>query len=138
MNINLNNLPQIKKIEQDSKFIRALFAIVINKNAFKKRAKQPSPSDSPIIYDDPALMNNQLNNQNKNEEENQKNENFTSSNNNINKKPLDKILKEAEEKINNNKESTELEEKINRDNNITRADKTFQRSNNILSLFNPN
>ena len=68
ININLNNLPLLKNNEKNNKFIRALFAIVINKNAFKKRAKQPSPSDNPIIYDDPALMNNQLNNQNKNEE----------------------------------------------------------------------
>ena len=36
----------------------------------------------------------------------------------INKKPLDKILKEAEEKINNNKESTELEENDINDNDI--------------------
>jgi hypothetical protein len=68
ININLNNLPLLKNNEKNNKFIRALFAIVINKNAFKKRAKQPSPSDNPIIYDDPSLMNNQLNNRIKNEE----------------------------------------------------------------------
>ena len=34
VNINLNNLPQIKKIEQDTKFIRALFSIEVKKNNY--------------------------------------------------------------------------------------------------------
>ena len=36
VNINLNNLPQIKESERSTKFIRALFAIEVKKNTFKK------------------------------------------------------------------------------------------------------
>ena len=67
ININLNNLPLLKNNEKNNKFIRALFAIDIRKNVFKKRTKQPSQSDSPVIYNDPNLMNNQNKNQEKDE-----------------------------------------------------------------------
>ena len=70
ININLNNLPILKNNERNNKFIKALFAIDIQKNTFKKRAKQPSASNKENLFDEPDLidnMNNPLNTENKNE-----------------------------------------------------------------------
>ena len=62
VNINLNNLPQIKESERSTKFIRALFAIEVKKNTFKKRAKQPYASNVDNNYEDQDIINNANNN----------------------------------------------------------------------------
>jgi hypothetical protein len=62
VNINLNNLPQIKESEKSTKFIRALFAIEVKKNTFKKRAKQPYASNVDNNYEDQDIINNANNN----------------------------------------------------------------------------
>ena len=58
VNINLNNLPIIKEIEKQYKFIRALFAIEVKKNTFKKRAKQPYSNNNEINYEEQDIVNN--------------------------------------------------------------------------------
>ena len=62
VNINLNNLPQIKESERSTKFIRALFSIEVKKNTFKKRAKQPYASNVDNNYEDQDIINNANNN----------------------------------------------------------------------------
>ena len=61
VNINLNNLPILKEKEKDIKFIRALFAIEVKKNTFKKRAKQPYSNynyNNENNYEDQNMINN--------------------------------------------------------------------------------
>ena len=62
VNINLNNLPQIKESERSTKFIRALFSIEVKKNTFKKRTKQPYASNVDNNYEDQDIINNANNN----------------------------------------------------------------------------
>ena len=62
VNINLNNLPQIKKIEQDTKFIRALFSIEVKKNIIKKKPKQFYSNNNNLEnnYEEPDIINNNI------------------------------------------------------------------------------
>ena len=64
ININLNNLPILKETDRNNKFIRALFAVEIRKNTFKKRAKQPYSNAVENNYDEPDMINNIYQNDN--------------------------------------------------------------------------
>ena len=59
VNINLNNLPILNEKEKEKKFIRALFAIEVRKNTFKKRSKQPYANpNNENNYEGPDIINN--------------------------------------------------------------------------------